>query len=187
MFIVCFVALLTIRAFAGWVHEGYGSVFNSISSHVPHFLIFSPFKHTLLPNSAAMWTFITQIIPGCYDSCALSQEPGTCGRVLRVTAGVSVLFLTAYYQSMLLDCLLMSQNQERSYTLSALADDIGIGRTRLLLPGIWSSTAIELQTLDDENIVRLRQAAAKTTIQYEAGEHQFLQRILNELPFFNCI
>ncbi len=128
-----------------------------------------------------MWTFITQIIPGCYESCALSREPGVCGRILRVTAGVAMLFLTTYYQSMLLDCLLMSQNHERTYTLRALADDIDGGYARLLLARTDSSIAIEMQTLDEVDIVRLRRAAAKTTIQYESELDKFLQRILNEL------
>jgi hypothetical protein len=91
-----------------------------------------------------------------------------------------VLFLTTYYQSMQLDCLLMSQNHERTYTLGALADDIEGGRARLLLTRIDSSIAAELQTLRDEDIVRLRRAATKTIIQYEPRQDRFLQRILNE-------
>lgn len=56
-----------------------------------------------------LWSFITQILPGSFETRPLSEEPGTSGRILRVTIGIAALFFTSYYETKQLQSLVASQ------------------------------------------------------------------------------
>jgi hypothetical protein len=53
-----------------------------------------------------VWRFITQMIPD-WDAPPMTDDPGLTGRLLRGTVGVGTLLIVAYYQSLLLQYLLV--------------------------------------------------------------------------------
>jgi hypothetical protein len=53
-----------------------------------------------------LWHFMTQMIPD-WDAPPATTDPGMTGRVLRATVGVGTLLIVAYYESLLLQYLLV--------------------------------------------------------------------------------
>ena len=53
-----------------------------------------------------IWPFLSQMIPD-WDAPPIREEPGAAGRVLRVTVGLGSFLIVAYYESLLLQYLLM--------------------------------------------------------------------------------
>jgi hypothetical protein len=83
-------------------------------------------------SALSVWSVIVQQLP-TYESPPLSAEPGTSGRILRVTIGVATFFFASYYQTMQLSSLLTSSSSPIEYTLHMLADDLRSGHVRELI------------------------------------------------------
>jgi hypothetical protein len=63
-------------------------------------------KHAQNPQE--LWSLIQQMLPGSFAAPKLSAEPGTTGRVLRVTVGLMCLCFTTYYNTTQLRSLLVA-------------------------------------------------------------------------------
>jgi hypothetical protein len=133
-----------------------------------------------------MWSIISQLIPGPFETPALSEEPGTSGRVLRVTVGVATLFFTSYYQTMQLRSLFTSSTRPIEYTLSMLADDLETGNVLSLIMQSKNGTLDkELYSNPDPSFEHLRHVLEKHPIMYSENSSQstlmtLMHRIVNE-------
>jgi hypothetical protein len=52
------------------------------------------------------------------------MEPGTTGRLLRVTVGFAALFFTSYYQTMQLQSLILSQQHPILYDVHGQGEQV---------------------------------------------------------------
>ena len=132
------------------------------------------------------WSIIGQIMPGQFKTPELSTEPGTAGRVLRVTVGVATLFFVTYYQTMQLQGLITSQSPSIPYDMDELVDDIQSGKSKLIMVDPTNAMAEELRTSIDASFTRLRQAVSlnHTLPRFEPDYTLLLQLVLNEYAFW---
>jgi hypothetical protein len=85
-----------------------------------------------------------------WDAPPMQNDPGVAGRMLRSTVGIGSLLIVAYYESYLLQYLLVSRAVSNDYTVDMLATDIEAGRVRLLQPLPGNSIEGQVMTANDD-------------------------------------